>query len=183
MTTSKKSSRTRTPLLLLLGAFVVPVVAAQLVLSMNWYQGGATNSGQLIPGSPSYHSFNMQNPQPEHWQLLYQLPAKCDVDCQQHLYIMQQSYQALAKDKHRLHPIILLTQYSDTSALSQFTFKTYTASTSLQQFMLPQQIVVVDPLGQLVMQYQFQGDQKTQIMQGKAMVKDMRKMLKLSRVG
>jgi hypothetical protein len=46
-----------------------------------------------------------------------------------------------------------------------------------------QRLVIVDPLGNLVMQYDNVIGHDANIAQGKAMIADLRKMLKLSRVG
>ncbi|MCL1138175.1 hypothetical protein [Shewanella pneumatophori] len=180
MNSPQKSGRKTLVLLLL--AFVLPVVAAKLVLSFDLYNGGATNKGQLLE-SVSYSNLAMANPQPQEWQLLYQLPSHCDVTCEDRLYILQQSHTALGRNQDRVHTIIMVNQQSDTAALTGFDFVTATPSTELSQLLNQQQLVIVDPLGSLVMSYPIASDHQAQIMQGKALVADLRKLLKLSRIG
>ncbi|MCE9679735.1 hypothetical protein LZP69_11230 [Shewanella sp. AS1] len=181
MNSPKKTSRKT--LLILLLAFLLPVIAAKLVLSLHLYQGGATNQGELLPPEFSYQSLAMANPHPESWQILYLLPTQCDRPCQDRLYILQQSHIALGKDQDRVTTIVLLQNDSDAKALEGFHFETASSTPELSQLLNEQQLVVVDPLGALVMRYQQVADKEQQIMQGKAMVNDLRKLLKLSRVG
>ncbi len=176
------NNKNRWPFIGLILAFVVPVLAAKLVLSMNWYQGGVTNQGELLPHQTNYQSYSMENPQPKRWQLAYLLPQHCDSQCQQHLYILKQSHTALGKHQQTVSPIVLVQPNSDISALNNYSFKTYTASSQLAE-QLGYAFVVVDPLGTLVMGYPKVTGEQASKLQGKAMVKDIRKMLKLSRLG
>ncbi|QYK01524.1 hypothetical protein [Shewanella psychrotolerans] len=171
------------PLLMLLLVFVLPVVVAKLVLSMNLYHGGATNKGQLLTPDTSYSSLAMENPQPKSWQIIYLLPSQCDNTCLDRLYILHQSHIALGRDQNRVKTIILLQPSSDLEALAQFKFDTANISQQLAEMMLEQELIIVDPLGSLVMRYKQVNDKQEQILLGKAMVADLRKMLKLSRVG
>lgn len=166
----------------LLLAFIAPVVLAKLVLSLHLYQGGATNHGELIPPATSYASLGLENPQPTEWQLLYLLPAQCDEACRERLYILRQSHTALGPDQTRVTPLILLSPDSDLAALSGFSFNTQPVSQPLNDWLDQQQLIIVDPLGSLVLRYpQVQG-KPAHLAQGKALVADLRKLLKLSRV-
>ncbi|MGS0674041.1 hypothetical protein [Shewanella sp. 0m-4] len=170
-------------LILLLLAFVLPVIAAKLVLSFDLYQGGATNKGQLLDTDTSYQNLAMVNPLPHEWQLLYLLPSHCNAVCEDRLYILQQSHTALGRHQDRVHTIILVNEHSDTTVLDAFDFVTATPSKALSQLLDQQELVIVDPLGSLVMSYPVAEDHQAQIMQGKALVADLRKLLKLSRIG
>lgn len=181
MNSPKKSGAK--PLILLFLVFVLPVAAAKIVLSLDLYQGGATNKGELLPIGTSYHSLGMNNPKPKEWQLLYLLPKKCDQQCQDHLYILQQSHIALGRNQDRVHTLILLSQDSDPLALASYSFQTAEANKAMMSLLDRQQMIVVDPLGSLVMRYPAVNGMDKQIMQGKSLVADLRKMLKLSRVG
>ena len=69
---SPKKKNTKV-LLMLAAVFLIPVIAAKIVLSMNWYEGAVTNKGELLPESLSYQSLSMENPHPDKWQLVYSL--------------------------------------------------------------------------------------------------------------
>ncbi|QYJ78703.1 hypothetical protein [Shewanella acanthi] len=167
---------------LLLLAFIAPVLLAKLVLSLNWYHGGATNHGELFSQEISYSSLGVSNPIPKEWQLLYLLPAQCDADCLERLYILQQSHTALGPDQDRVSPVILLDKNSDQQALTSFHFATRTVDTNLQSLLNEQQLILVDPLGSLVLRYPQVKGNDAQLAQGKALLADLRKLLKLSRV-
>ncbi|MDX1281438.1 hypothetical protein [Shewanella colwelliana] len=171
------------PLIILLLVFVLPVIVAKLVLSMNLYHGGATNTGELLTPDTNYASLRMDNPWPQHWQVIYLLPKHCDDRCLDRLYILQQSHIALGRDQDRIKPIVLLQPDSDLTALSNFNFDTAQANNAIAAMLTNQALIIVDPLGALVMRYPEVANKDAQILQGKAMVTDLRKLLKLSRVG
>lgn len=177
--------RSRKTLVVLLMAFILPVVVAKLVLSFDLYQGGATNKGQLLDNSVSYQSLQMDNPAPQHWQMVFLLPEQCDTACQERLYILNQSYTALGRERERVTPVILTTQNSDTHVLANLNvdFTTSASSPALAQMLAEQKMIIIDPLGNMVMEYQAVEGQQQNIALGKAMIADLRKMLKLSRVG
>lgn len=179
------NSRTQRPLLILLLAFALPVILAKLVLSFELYQGGATNKGQLLPANLGYQQLGLDNPLPGRWQVLYLIPANCDELCQERLYILQQSHTALGAEMDRVDTLIFINRESDTGAPLNNDFhrvtldKPLVAENPLQQQML----VIVDPLGAWVLAYPGVVDHQSQLLQGKALVSDLRKLLKLSRVG
>ncbi|GGB45304.1 hypothetical protein K8B83_00615 [Shewanella inventionis] len=172
-------------LLILLAVFVLPIAVAKLVLSFDLYNGGATNKGILLPSDINYSNLAMPNPKPHTWQMLYLLPKRCEQTCQDQLYVLHQSYIALGKDRDRVVPIILINHDSDTRTLNNLNmaFEQVTANKALADLLTQQQLVIVDPLGSLIMQYNQVAGRDANIAQGKAMIADLRKMLKLSRVG
>lgn len=179
---SPKKSGTK-PLILLFLVFVLPIAAAKIVLSLDLYQGGATNQGVLLPTATNYASLGMTNPKPKEWQLLYLLPNQCDQVCVDHLYILKQSHTALGREQDRVHTLILLNKNSDLDAISSHDFETANANDAIEKLLNQQQMIIVDPLGSLVMSYPAVNGRDNQIMQGKSLISDLRKMLKLSRVG
>jgi len=178
----KKSNKT---LVVLLLVFILPVAVAKLVLSLELYNGAATNKGALITPEVNYANLAMENPKPHAWQVLFFLPATCNEQCQERLYILHQSYIALGKDRDRVTPIIMINDHSDTQILKQLniTFDQVNANHALAALLIEQQLIIVDPLGSLVMEYDNVIGHDANIAQGKAMIADLRKMLKLSRVG
>ena len=170
-------------LLALIAVFALPVIAAKIVLSLNLYDGASTNKGELLPETLAYTSLGMQNPMPQKWQLIFLLPKQCEQACQQQLYLLKQTHTALGREQDRVEPVVLLSNDSDQSALASFQFTTAMANEQLQQQLSAQQIIIADPLGKLVTRYELKSDDKQRLLQGKAMMNDLRKMLKLSRVG
>lgn len=178
----KKGQRKSQTLIWLLLAFIAPVLVAKLVLSFNLYHSGSTNQGELLPPNLSYSSLKLENPQPKVWQLLYLMPAQCNEACLERLYILRQSHTALGPYQTRVVPLILTTPNSDISALNPFQFHKAISSAALEPWLDQQQIIVVDPLGNFVMRYGQVEGLDAHLAQGKALIADLRKLLKLSRV-
>ncbi|WP_028771894.1 hypothetical protein [Shewanella waksmanii] len=170
-------------LIILLLVFVMPVAVAKLVLAFDLYQGGATNKGELLSNDISYQSLAITNPSPAHWQLMYLVPSDCAQQCQNRLYILKQSHTAMGREQERIQPVVLVNQHSDTRHLGQYDFNVVDIGAQNPSVLEQQAVVVVDPLGSFVMRYPSVSDKEQQIMQGKSMVADLRKLLKLSRVG
>ncbi|WP_394202622.1 hypothetical protein [Shewanella waksmanii] len=170
-------------LIVLLLVFVMPVAVAKLVLAFDLYQGGATNKGELLTSDITYQSLAIDNPLPTHWQLVYLVPQDCDQQCQNRLYILKQSHTAMGREQERIQPVILTNQHSDTRYLSEYDFNVTDIGAQQPSVLTKQAVIIVDPLGSFVMRYPNVSDKQQQILQGKSMVADLRKLLKLSRVG
>ncbi|WP_298440659.1 hypothetical protein [uncultured Ferrimonas sp.] len=166
---SSSSAASKRTLLLLLGLFSLPVIAAALVLKLGWYQGGSTNHGQLL-SDLSYQQLRVANPAEQTWQIVTFVPNQCDHACQQHLQQLNQAHIALGREHTRVIPIA----YSSEAITAPERFR-QVINPPLQQALAPYAMVVVDPWGQWVLGYQ-QG-------QSRDMLLDLRKLLKLSRIG
>ncbi|MBM7073415.1 hypothetical protein JQC92_15475 [Shewanella sp. 202IG2-18] len=176
-------TKNKKALIALIAVFVLPVISAKVVLSLNLYDGGQTNKGELLPETLAYQTLEMKNPHPKKWQIVFLLPEHCGKPCQQQLYLLKQTHTALGREQGRVEPVVLLTENSDQTALVAYQFTTAPISTQLQKQLDKQQIIIADPLGKLVTRYNLKDDEKQRLLQGKAMMNDLRKMLKLSRVG
>ncbi|SDK15675.1 hypothetical protein SAMN04488540_12041 [Ferrimonas sediminum] len=178
------NSRNRKPLMLLLVVFLAPFLTALLVLQLGWYQGGATNKGQLLSGL-HYRSLAQPNPVEQQWQMLYLLPSQCDAGCEDRLTAMQKVLQALGRERDRVNAVVFYHQQRPELAqvLMEKGFLLARANDAVKSALTEQTLVIVDPLGQWVMGYGAVQGQGAQILQGKHLLADMRKLLKLSRVG
>ncbi|GAA4894773.1 hypothetical protein [Ferrimonas pelagia] len=182
MSSTGTSKRT---LILLILAFALPVLAAYSALQWGWYQGGATNRGELLQ-QLSYDQLQLANPDSEHWQIVTQLPAECDQRCQATITVIQQAHIALGREKVRVQPVIFTTATSDPRAqenLRQLNFTLIPANSEAHQALAPYALVVVDPWGQWVMGYRADPQQAVPLSMGKDLLADLRKLLKLSRIG
>ena len=174
-------------LLIMLLIFALPVIAAKLILSMNWYQSGVTNHGVLIDSQLHYQDLQIKNPAIHTWQITYLLPKECAEICQQQLHLLKQSHIALGKDQPRVVPVIIVANEDDLAPLKDSGFVLLAApdlwTQALMQNFAAQDFVLIDPLGQWVMRYPSvinQGELPDEL---KGLLADLRKLLKLSRVG
>lgn len=163
--------------------FSLPAVIAKTVLSQHWYQSGVTNKGELIEPVTHFSSLGLDNPyEHKQWQLGYVVPAQCDEFCQQQIFLLGQSHVALGKYQTRVAPVLLVTEGSDVSVLEQ-SYSTLVVNEQFDELVDQSEYVIVDPLGQLVMRYPKVEQQTELVAQSKGLLSDLRKLLKLSRVG
>ncbi|WP_087023311.1 hypothetical protein [Thaumasiovibrio subtropicus] len=173
---------------LLLLAFVAPIAIAWAMLRFQWYEGGVTNRGNLLP-SPVAMSW-LQPEQPQ-WQLVYQQPQACDPLCQGALFNLRQVPQVIGESEQRLQSTLLLgeTEAATSAASTELSAAQVKAMTETQQVewaALPfgaEAIYIVDPLGNIMMAYPLVEGKEAILSQGKDIVRDLKRLLKVSKIG
>lgn len=173
-----------TPWFLML-AFALPIALAYLFLTLDWYRGGATNRGQLLM-DVSYQSLKQTNPAERQWQIITFLPERCDTHCQDRLTTLRQAHIALGREQDRVVPLVFTQGTSDPdwqNQLSDQSFQLADANQAVIEQFNGVALAIVDPLGQWVMTYPLVDSQEDQIQQGRDLLADLRKLLKLSRIG
>jgi len=182
----------RLQLLLVAAVFLGPL----LVAAWMYYQGasvqpqGRTNHGILLepienlanelPGS-AIHALYQQS-----WVLLYAQDTACDADCQDALYKLRQSRLMLGKEMDRLTRVFL---HGNTPPDAVFLADKYAGLMTMEDSNLTKLLnskkpanlpangyYLIDPLGNLVMYFQPDLDPSE-------MVDDIKRLLKLSRIG
>lgn len=183
----QRQSKGRWMLIGLFFIFALPAIMAKTILSQHWYQSGVTNKGQLIEPRLTYADLNIQLPAiindvDPSWHLGYVLPSDCQQHCQQQLHLLKQSHTALGKYQPRVLPTVFVASNSDTSvALDGFT--SIVINDAFLQQVSSMEYLITDPLGQLVMKYPATHSATELVAQNKGLLSDLRKLLKLSRVG
>jgi cytochrome oxidase Cu insertion factor (SCO1/SenC/PrrC family) len=207
MTTSDQPDtvqrRSRTQLWLLIGMFFVPLLVAFVLYYgfSGWRPSGSTNKGDLITPARPLEVGVLLDPQDQpleedllkgKWSLIYIGNGKCDAHCREALTHMRQTRLALNDDASRVRRIFLATaeccdldylngeheglitaradEESDRAFLA--TFPTY-ADVPVES---AGRIYIVDPLGNLMMSYAPDAPPK-------ALLEDLKKLLKLSHIG
>lgn len=181
---SPSVTRSRVTLLALIAVFALPALLAKLVLSQHWYNSGVTNKGELIEPAQTLQMLGLANPhQGEKWQLGYLVPEKCDELCLKQIHYLQQSHIALGKYQQRVAPVMLFDEHSDLQAMANIELEMVKVNAAFTEIVHQHEYVIVDPLGQLVMRYPQVDEEEQLIPQSKDLLADLRKLLKLSRVG
>ncbi|HHP0450894.1 TPA: cytochrome oxidase biogenesis cluster protein [Vibrio harveyi] len=170
----------RIVLVSLICLFALPAIIAKIVLIQGWYETGVTNRGELVEPYITLEQLGQPSPLDEKgWQLAYVLPPECKEQCQQQIHLMQQSHIALGKYQERVVPVIWTSEETNNVAQSIVVMQ---MNDSLSSRVKAGQMLIVDPLGQLVMSYTPEANEDL-VRLSKDVLADLRKLLKLSRVG
>lgn len=185
---SPETKKNRRSFLLLLVAFILPVVLAKLALEQQWFNYGVTNQGELVAGELTLENTGITLPegQGKQWLMLFVMPQNCHSNCDELLSGVNNTYIALGKEMPRVTPVGLFQQAIAPKSLElvrqqdwQFTKLKERTKQQLEQ----NRIYIVDPLGNIVVSHVI--PEKTEAIPafGKAVVADFKKLLKYSRIG
>lgn len=177
-------------MILLAAVFILPVVLAKLALDYGWFNQAATNKGELL--SPPVDMGKLQTTEQESkWKLVYVLPEVCTVECENALYSIAQVRSALGKESDRAEVVVITHEKSNSTQLSELENRPNiriltTDLKRLQQVFKENStngIFIADTLNNVILRYPLQADQEQAILHSRDILADMRKVLKLSRIG
>ncbi|WP_394222219.1 hypothetical protein [Alteromonas gracilis] len=170
-------------LIIMVAVFVLPVVLAKLALDNDWFTKGATNKGQLLAPTIDVSAL-LENAEPK-WRLLYVMPNNCDAVCENALFSINQVWLALGKESDRAQALVVTTASSDQTAiaaLSEYPF-VETLAVTTPTTLASSSVYIVDTQNNAMLFYEIKDDRKEAVMESRNMLADMRKLLKLSRIG
>lgn len=187
--TSNQASkhRNRRSLLLLLLVFILPILVAKLALENQWLDLGVTNQGKLLDQPLTLNQLGIDQAEfAKQWLIIYRLPNICPEICLHSIEAVHNSYVALGKDMPRVSPVLLnknifSAQQSKQLAKSQWQILTLTSQ--MNNLLLEPQVLIADPLGNIILRHQLPEKIEQQAAFGKAIIADMKKLLKYSKVG
>ncbi len=161
--------------------FLSPLLLAQLVLKMGWYTKGVTNHGDLI--EPPTHLRWL--PHQGQWRLLYSMPSACNDQCDNAMFQLNQIPQAIGRETDRVASVVLL---KNTNQFKKpFISYQQPNAKQWQEFnqlpFKPETIYLVDPLNQIVLAYPIPKEKTARVKQSKGLMRDLKKLMKLSKVG
>lgn len=182
-----QQAKSKRNLLLVLAAFILPIALAKLALEQHWFNYGVTNKGQLLAGQVTLGDMGLKNKDFAHkWLMIYLLPTQCDANCQQVLHHVNNTYIALGKEMARVSPVAL-TQASFTEQekkqIDEKRWLVQTMPAQTKALFSQSQVLIVDPLGNVVLSHQPFQNQQSLLSFGKAILADFKKLLKYSKVG
>ncbi len=192
------SWRRRLFLLLVIACFALPLMAAWLLVD-RWRPAGSVQHGELlVPARPLDLRFDpVEKSRVDHaalrghWVLVYPGSAgQCDSRCQTALYDMRQVRLALGKDMGRVVTLLLLDGVPESKLRQWLTAEHATmllgSADAKTRNSLPEAfgqpglsgdwVYLLDPLGNLLMRYPVTVDPG-------GMLKDLRRLLRLSQIG
>jgi hypothetical protein len=185
--TEVSQKKSRRSMIMVLGAFILPIVLAKLALTQNWLEYGVTNKGTLVENELTLQKLGLeQTSLQKTWLVIYSLPQNCDVHCEQTLLSVNNSYIALGREMPRVKRVALspnpLSQ-QQTKRLSENSWVIIPTPSLVNNFLSEPQVLVVDPLGNVILSHKPPTNDDAQAMFGKEILADMKKLLKYSRVG
>ncbi|WP_218354235.1 hypothetical protein [Alteromonas lipotrueiana] len=179
----KQSKNKHTTMLTVMAIFVLPVVLAKLALDNQWFNQGVTNKGELIQPVMDYSGYLSE--QPVKWRLVYHLPAQCDDVCENAIYSIQQVWLALGRETDRAQPTILYSSESDTQKVIQLQREQNIEVLESPTMPMADRstVLVVDTMNNAMLRYTISKRREQAILGSRDILADVRKLLKLSRIG
>ncbi len=178
--------KSRRSLIMVLVAFVLPIVLAKLALEQNWLEYGVTNKGQLVEGELTLKKLGLNKSDfDQQWLILYVMPTNCDAHCEQTLESVHNSYVALGKEMPRVTPVALSQGFTEQqlSRVSKSQWQVITMPSLTKNIIPTAQILVADPQGNIFLSHQIPEKSDQLGAFGKQILADMKKVLKYSRIG
>lgn len=199
-TSREKHWRSRLVFVAIVVLFAIPLIAAWwLFLHTEPGQPWATsNKGDLIIPARPLGEFTLTGNQNTRtytladirgkWALVFVPPADCDEACKKNIYHMRQVWAGLGRDADRVQRLLVLQAPTQFDALAEFLENypdmtvVYDAGNSLidqipfSEAALGRNIYLIDPLGNLMMAF-------PQTLDPRDMLKDLKKLLKISTIG
>jgi hypothetical protein len=186
-------NRSRLTLVLIVAFFALPMAVAWLMnFGADWSPGVTANHGTLVTPVVPVDTTGLVEPaggalDPNlfrgEWTLVYRLSGDCDETCRQVLYVMRQVRLAQGKNIDRVRRLLLLegtqtpTWVDEVQAHYPGLLVAHPAgSGGVMRFPAAGRIYLVDPLGNLMMEYAPDADPR-------GMIKDMERLLRISYVG
>lgn len=142
--------------MLFIACAAVPLVVAQLSLSMGWFSQGGNNKGQWLQHEiqllPDASHAGQDNPASNsvHWHLVYVQARDCDQQCEQALFTLQQLYSGMGRKQLKVKPLVMAQQQP--VQLKQFPAISWQPEQSVANE-LQNQIVIVNQRGLVLLRY------------------------------
>ncbi|MBT8450259.1 MAG: hypothetical protein KJO69_11240 [Gammaproteobacteria bacterium] len=204
MAEAEIKKQNRRTILLLLAVFTLPVIIAYSAYFGGWFtQVNTSNRGQLLTPVIDFTQFESQSTSDDKiayeigspWRLILPITdASCleseGVDgCLLSIYIMGQTHQALGKEQERVKrslytagfklPDSKITELKERFVELEIIHGNAITETELSDGY----IYIADPLGNIMMRYPLITEKSDAFLKGKDVLKDLKKLLKLSRIG
>lgn len=146
-----KTRKSHKTIVALLGAFLLPVALAWLILTLGWFTPGVKAHGEWVQGRIAEDT---------QWRLVLPFTAECEL-CEQAGPLLNNIDLALGRDGTRVSVLRLPVNHELEAGF----------------------VYIADPPGMLIMRYPLSGDEVSDRVTGKALLSDLRSLLKFSRAG
>jgi hypothetical protein len=186
-TKNTTNNKNRRSLLLLLAVFILPILLAKLALDNQWLNTGVTNQGKLLSQSLTLSDLGINEQElAKQWLIIYRLPNTCPDICLHSIETVHNSYVALGKDMPRVTPVMLKNNIftaQQSNQLNKSQWKVLNLTPQMTDLLQEAQVLIADPLGNIILRHQLPVNEQHQAAFSKAIIADMKKLLKYSKVG
>jgi len=174
----------RIKLLLLMSLFAAPALAAWVAHQV-WQPAVAASYGELLqPAAPQFVGMTDASGQPAdlaalhgRWVLLTVVNGDCGPACRQQLYLGHQVRLAQGREQERVVQVLIQALIHADSATPDGRLLTYRVPhAALADWPDPVRTYIVDPLGRVMLRFPVAAE-------GKGMLRDLRQLLKASKIG
>ena len=120
------------------------------------------------------------------WLIIYRLPDTCSDTCLQSIEAVHNSYVLLGKDMPRVTPVILkmnVFSAEQSKQLGKSQWQVIALTPHMKQQLTKAEVLISDPLGNIILTHQVPASAQQQASFGKAILADMKKLLKYSKAG
>ena len=184
---SSQKNKSRRVFLLTIAVFVLPVVLAKLALEFQWFDYGVTNQGTLSAEETTLDDLGIADQKlKDQWLVLYRQPKICDALCESSLLTVNNTYKLLGKELPRVTPVVLVEQPLAETEKSQINHHKWIQLSMPEKAMSHisnKELLIIDPLGNIVMSHKAPLQEEGLNLFSKAILADLKKLLKYSRVG
>lgn len=180
---SSPKSRSRRTLIIVAIAFLLPVIVAWLFLNQQWYDA-STNKGTLLEQPITLaHTHDI----PAGWNIALLTAERCDARCTNAILVMNQIDIAVGEDTKRVQPLVVNQSQGSTAANEAAKYDIPVINNSQLNDELGDipagSLFIIDPLDNVMLYYPTHADREAMILEGKNALADLRKLLKLSKIG
>lgn len=195
----KARFRNKLYVLLMVAIFLAPLMLAKYYYFHGDVKIAATNQGQLLTNPHNVSELHLNKPfiqsadawRDKRWHIIYQPPKKCDRECEQVIYKLQQVHIALGKNKDRLQRVLIHNNNISNNldhwryiydkyphmTMTSFTNKNLTNNNIISS----RKVYIADPLGNIIMSYNINDDDLSNF--DSKIFKDTKRLLSVSRIG
>lgn len=203
--------KNRIILILTFAAFILPALLAYLAhVTGFWQTRGTVNQGILVTPPVDFDQIALKTENDgevivfdrgQQWWIAYLVPQNCEAACKNSLLEARQTQTATGPYQKRVSTLLIQHERSDPAAaqwardnapsmviarVAQSQWRqhlTHLAIEKASDIANAGQIYLIDPMGAVFMTYPGQSDPQEAIKQGKGMLKDLQRVLKLSKIG
>ncbi len=184
-----KIKKHKLSIIMLVVVFVLPVVLAKVALDNSWFNEASTNRGRLL--QPTIDAAPILKDAEKKWHFVYVLPESCEQNCENAIYAIGQVKAAVGREGERVDAVFLATESSDPNTVAllnsssqlELLHKDISTVNKVFKDVDVNAIFIADTLNNIVLSYPSRSDKEQAIMDSRDMLADLRKLLKLSRIG